>query len=182
MNKLKLDSNWTIFLDRDGVINKKIENDYVKTWDDFSFMNKALLAIATLSKRFTKILVVTNQRGVGKGLMSEEELITIHKEMCKDIKEESGRIDKIYYCTDISESSECRKPNIGMALQAKKDFPEINFTKSIIIGDSISDMLFGNNLGMTCFFIGEQIPLKGGEIIDLRFDSLNDCACYLKVL
>jgi len=182
MKKLDIDSSWTIFLDRDGVINKKIDNDYVKAWDDFSFTNKALEAIAVLSKQFRKILVVTNQRGVGKGLMNEDELIIIHKEMCKEIKAESGRIDEIYYCTDISENSEFRKPNIGMALMAKKDYPEINFSKSIIIGDSITDMLFGKNLGMTCFYIGEQIPLKGGEIIDLKFDSFYDCACYLKFL
>ena len=97
MKKPDIDSSWTIFLDRDGVINKKIENDYVKRWDDFSFTNKALLAIAALSKRFPKILVVTNQRGVGKGLMTEDELITIHENMRKKVDEESGRIDKIYY-------------------------------------------------------------------------------------
>ena len=62
MKKLDIDSSWTIFLDRDGVINKKIDNDYVKAWDDFSFTNKALEAIAVLSKQFRKILVVTNQK------------------------------------------------------------------------------------------------------------------------
>jgi len=179
MKKLDIDSSWTVFLDRDGVINKKIENDYVKTWDDFSFTNKALPAIAALSKRFPKILVVTNQRGVGKGLMSEDELITIHEKMCKGINEESGRIDKIYYCTDKLDSSEFRKPNIGMALMAKRDYPEINFFKSIIIGDSISDMLFGKNLGMTCFYIGEEIPTEGSGIINNKFESLHDCVRYL---
>jgi D-glycero-D-manno-heptose 1,7-bisphosphate phosphatase len=124
-------------------------------------------------------LVVTNQRGVGKGLMTEDELITIHEKMCKGINEESGRIDKIYFCTDKLDSSKFRKPNVGMALQAKKDFPEINFTKSIMIGDSISDMLFGDNLGMTCFYIGEEIPLEGSGIIDARFKSLYDCASCL---
>ena len=182
MKKPDIDSSWTIFLDRDGVINKKIENDYVKRWDDFSFTNKALLAIAALSKRFPKILVVTNQRGVGKGLMSEDELISIHREMCTEINKESGRIDKIYYCTDISESSECRKPNIGMGLMAKRDYPEINFFKSIIIGDSISDMVFGKNLGMTCFYIGGEMSSEESGIIDARFKSLYDCACYLKGL
>lgn len=180
MKKFDIDSSWTIFLDRDGVINKKKGNDYVKTWDDFSFTNKALEAIAVLSKQFRKILVVTNQRGVGKGLMSEEELIIIHEKMCKEINEESGRIDKIYFCTDISESSEFRKPNVGMALKAKKDFPEINFTKSVMIGDSISDMLFGNKLGMTCFYIEKKLSSEGSGIIDAKFDSLYDCISCLR--
>ena len=180
MKKLDIDSSWTVFLDRDGVINKKIENDYIKTWDDFSFTNKALLAIAVLSKCFSKILVVTNQRGVGKELMTEERLIIIHEKMCEEIKLESGRIDKIYYCTDKLDSSEFRKPNVGMALTAKRDYPEINFSKSIIIGDSITDMLFGKRLGMTCFYIGEEIPLEESGIIDAKFDSLYDCALYSK--
>lgn len=179
MKKLDIDSSWTVFLDRDGVINKKIENDYVKTWDDFSFTNKALPAIAALSNCFSKILVVTNQRGVGKELMTEERLIIIHEKMCEEIKLESGRIDKIYYCTDKLDSSEFRKPNIGMALMAKRDYPEINFFKSIIIGDSISDMLFGRNLGMTCFYIGQEMPLEGSVIIDARFKSLYDCVTHL---
>ena len=179
MKSHNIESSWTIFLDRDGVINEKIVDGYVRSWEEFSFIKKALEAISNLSKRFPKILVVTNQRGVGKGLMSEDELIIIHEKMCKAINKESGRIDKVYYCTDKSESSEFRKPNVGMALQAKKDFPEINFTKSIMIGDSISDMLFGDNLGMTCFYIGEEIPLEGSGIIDARFKSLYDCASCL---
>ena len=179
MKSHNIESSRTIFLDRDGVINEKIVDGYVRSWDDFSFINKALQAISDLSKRCGIILVVTNQRGVGKGLMTEDELITIHEKMCKAINKESGRIDKVYYCTDKSESSEFRKPNVGMALQAKKDFSEINFTKSIMIGDSISDMLFGDNLGMTCFYIGEEIPLEGSGIIDARFKSLYDCASCL---
>ena len=179
MKKFDIDSSWTIFLDRDGVINEKIDNDYIKAWDDFSFTYKALEAIEILSKCFSKILVVTNQRGVGKGLMTEEMLIIIHEKMCEEIKLESGRIDKIYYCTDKLDSSEFRKPNVGMALMAKRDYPEINFFKSIMIGDSITDMLFGKNLGMTCFYIGEEDPYERSEIIDARFKSLYDCTFHL---
>ena len=180
MKSHNIESSWTIFLDRDGVINEKIVDGYVRNWEEFFFIKKALEAISNLSKRFPKILVVTNQRGVGKGLMSEDELIIIHEKMCKAINKESGRIDKVYYCTDKSESSEFRKPNVGMALQAKRDYPEINFFKSIMIGDSISDMLFGKSLGMTCFYIGEEMPLEGSGIIDTKFKNLYDCAMYLR--
>ena len=174
-----IESSWTIFLDRDGVINEKIMDGYVRSWEEFSFTKKALEAISNLSKHFPKILVVTNQRGVGKGLMSEDELIIIHEKMCEAINKESGRIDKVYYCTDKLDSSEFRKPNIGMALMAKRDYPEINFFKSVIIGDSISDMLFGKKLGMTCFYIGQEIPTEGSGIINNKFESLHDCVRYL---
>ena len=97
MKSLNTDNSWTIFLDRDGVINEKIDNDYVRSWKEFSFTKNATDAISGLSKNFGRILVVTNQRGVGKGLMTEDELITIHENMRKKVDEESGRIDKIYY-------------------------------------------------------------------------------------
>ncbi len=153
MKSLKIDKTWTLFLDRDGVINEKIENDYVKNWNDFSFVDGALDAISFLSKVFAKIIIVTNQRGVGKGVMKEEDLILIHKRMSDQIEFNFGKIDKIYYCTDVSELSFNRKPNPGMGLQALSDFPEINFKKSIMIGDSHSDILFGQKLGMTCYQI-----------------------------
>ena len=112
-------------------------------------------------------------------MMTEQDLLLIHEQMVNSIKRKYGRIDQIYYCTDILDSSEFRKPNIGMALMAKRDYPEINFFKSIIIGDSISDMLFGKNLGMTCFYIGEEIPTEGSGIINNKFESLHDCVRYL---
>ena len=91
------DKNWTLFLDRDGVINKKRENDYVKTWREFSFIDGALEAISRLSNIFGKIIVVTNQRGVGKGIMTELQLLSIHDKLTKAVNQSAGRIDKIYY-------------------------------------------------------------------------------------
>ena len=151
----------TIFLDRDGVINEKLENDYVKNWDEFKFKEGALQAIAGLGKIFGRVFVVTNQRGVGLGLMTEEILNEIHEKMLSDVVKESGRIDKIYYCTETDKNAECRKPNIGIGLKAKDDYPEIEFSKSIMIGDSISDMEFGKNLGMkTCWLENDEVFAK----------------------
>lgn len=138
----------TIFLDRDGVINRHRPNDYVKKWEDFEFLPGVLEALAILSGYFKYIVVVTNQRGVGKGLMTEDELLRIHEKMILKIEHFGGRIDKIYYCTDTNDNSLNRKPNPGMALQAKIDFPDIDFEKSIMIGDSETDLGFGNGLGM----------------------------------
>ena len=153
---IEIDKSWTLFLDRDGVINKKIENDYVKSWNEFSFIEGVPEAIALLSKVFGKIIIVTNQRGIGKNLMTELDLKSIHNNMKDVIKKSSGSIDKIYYCTQISDSANCRKPNSGMAMLAKKDFPEINFSKSIIVGDSKTDMEFGKKLGFITVYINSN--------------------------
>ena len=141
----------TLFLDRDGVINRHRPDDYVKTWEEFEFMPCILEALATWNKQFKHIVIVTNQRGVGKGLMSEETLLAIHRRMVEEIERHGGRIDKIYYCTDLNNDSPNRKPNIGMALPAKADFPDIDFSKSVMVGDSESDMEFGRRVGMKTF-------------------------------
>ena len=171
MSTLNIDKSWSLFLDRDGVINEKLENDYVKTWDEFRFKDGALEAIAGLGKIFGQVFVVTNQRGVGLGLMTEEQLCEIHEKMVTDVIRASGTIHKIYYCIEIDSSAECRKPNIGMGLKAKIDFPEIDFSKSVMIGDSISDMEFGKGLGMKTVFIGSKSEINSMEDL-LRYDSL----------
>ena len=154
--KFRIDKSWTLFLDRDGVINEKRENDYVKNWSEFSFINGSLDAISEFSDFFGKIIIVTNQRGVGRGLIKEEDLISIHHNMVKEIEVNSGRIDKIYYCSDVLDDAYCRKPNIGMGYRAKIDFPDIDFSKSVMVGDSISDIEFAESLGMKKIFIGKS--------------------------
>jgi len=141
----------TLFLDRDGVINRQLPNDYVKCWEEFEFMPGILEAMAKWNQNFKHIIMITNQRGIGKGLMTETELIEIHKNMIEKIESYGGRIDKIYYCTAVNENDPNRKPNIGMALQAKRDFPDIDFNKAIMIGDSESDMEFAKNIN--CKFL-----------------------------
>jgi len=170
---LNIDKNWTLFLDRDGVINRKRENDYVKNWSEFTFTKGALKAISRLSSIFGKIIVVTNQRGVGKGIMTELQLLSIHDKLIKAVNQSAGKIDKIYYCTEILEASEIRKPNFGMAIKAKMDFPSIEFSKSIIVGDSLSDMVFGEKLGMQRVLINSELsPFCEKQHYDFTFQSL----------
>lgn len=138
----------TLFLDRDGVINKRIPNDYVRKWEDFEFLSGVLEAMSIFSKKFKYVFIVTNQRGVGKDLMTQDNLNYIHRKMVEVITKNNGRVDKVYYCTDIDINSPMRKPNPGMGLQAKYEFPEIDFKRSIMIGDSLSDVEFGERLGM----------------------------------
>lgn len=145
----------TLFIDRDGVINKLRPNDYVKRWDEFEFLPGVFDAFAHWSKQFKYIIVVTNQRGIGKGLMTEDDLQIIHQQMISEIKKHQGRIDKIYYCTATENKNPYRKPNIGMGLLALRDFPDIDLQKTVMIGDSESDMLFAKKMGIKGLFFIE---------------------------
>ena len=135
----------TLFLDRDGVINRLRPNDYVKNWEEFEFMPGMLDRLARWSGRFRRILVVTNQRGVGKGIMSLDDLNRIHDRMIEEIEHHGGRIDRVYFCTALSPDDPNRKPQTGMAQQARIDFPDIDFARSLMIGDSESDRQFARN-------------------------------------
>ena len=171
-----INKDWALFLDRDGVINEHIMGDYVKKWSEFVFKNDFLSSIKKLSEIFGKIFIVTNQQGIGKGLMTIDDLNNVHKIMLDEIINVGGWIDKIYFCPKLEkENSKMRKPNPGMALEAKNDFPEINFKKSIMLGDSMSDMEFGKNAGMKTVIIPgkNEINMNSG-LIDFYFKNIND--------
>lgn len=149
LGKIRIDKSWTLFLDRDGVINERIVGDYVKRVEDFHFMLGSMDAIVQFSKMFQRIIVVTNQQGIGKGLMTERNLLDVHRYMQSEVEKHGGKLDAVYFAPQLSaENSELRKPNIGMAKQAQTDFPEIDFSKAVMIGDSDSDMVFGQKAGM----------------------------------
>ena len=174
----KIDNSWTLFLDRDGVINHDKDNDYIKNWGEFRFYDTTLEAMAILSKHFNRIVVTTNQKGVGRGLMSTTDLTNIHTNMLAQIQQAGGKIDKVYYCDDLSDDSINRKPNPGMAFQAKADFPEIDLSKSLIVGNRISDMGFGRNAGIHTVFVATthaETPFPDQQI-DLRFNDLLEFA------
>ena len=148
-----INNNWTLFLDRDGVINHEKHLDYINTWDEFVFYDGVKEAIKIFTSRFKYIVVVTNQKGVGKGITQLANLQIIHQNMLSEIKNAGGRIDRIYFCPDLDETSLNRKPNPGMAFQAKQDFPEIDFTRSIMVGNTLGDMQFGRNIGAITVFL-----------------------------
>ena len=152
-----IDNSWTLFLDRDGVINKKRDNDYVKTVAEFEFLPGALAAITNFSNSFGRIIIITNQQGVGKGIMSEQAITEIHRHLITKVKEKGGKIDAIYHAPQlVAEKSAMRKPEIGMAVKAGNDFPEIDFAKSIMVGDSPSDMEFGKRANMVNVLVGNN--------------------------
>lgn len=138
----------TLFLDRDGVVNVWLPGDYVKNWEEFRFNDGFLDFIGRYSNRFNHIFIVTNQRGVGKGVMTLEQLEQIHSRMLDVIARVGGRIDRIYLCTATLDSDPMRKPNTGMAMQAMRDYPDVSMERSLMIGDQPSDRSFADNCGM----------------------------------
>lgn len=179
--QIKLKTNSSLFLDRDGVINQRKIGGYIQCWEEFKFIDGVKEALEIFNKKFSHIFVVTNQQGIGKGLMSEEDFQTVTTNMLKEVDLAGGRIDKVYHCPDLKEvSSPNRKPNVGMAFKASRDYPQIIFSDSIMVGDSNSDMLFGKRCGMTTVFIdnkiGENIDL---ELVDYTFDNLIGFANFL---
>lgn len=158
---LKIDKSWSLFLDRDGVINERLPDDYVKTWQQFTFLPGVPEAIKILSGVFGHIFIVTNQQGIGKGLMSENDLHRIHDRLIAEVGNAGGRIDKIYYSPYLASSNHLtRKPAVGMGLKAKSDFSEIRFNRSIMVGDSLSDLIFGKRLKMKTVLVGDSQPAR----------------------
>ena len=174
LNLSKVDRSWTLFLDRDGVINNERVGQYVLNWDEFHFSEGVLNALEILTKKVGHIVIITNQRGVGKQLMTEDDLIGIHKKMQNEISAAGGRIDAIYYCTAVDKECFFRKPNPGMAHQAFSDYPEIDKTKCIMVGNKPSDMRFGRAAGIYTVFIASTNPDEPfpHPDIDARFPSL----------
>jgi len=169
-----IDRSWTLFLDRDGVINVEKEDDYIRNVSEWTFIDGVLEALEKFHKVFGNVFIVTNQRGVGKGLMSESDLENIHQHMLQEIRTSGGDITGIYYCTSVDQADTRRKPNPGMALQARSDFPDVNFSRSLMIGNTMSDMQFGKACGMFTIFIPSAKPLisAADPLVDVVFPDL----------
>ena len=151
--------NKTVFLDRDGVINQKLENDYVKIWGEFRFLPGVKEAVRILNEKRYLVIVVTNQRGIARGLMTESDLKDIHRRMSTQFQKHGAHIDDIFYCPhDISDNCACRKPKAGMLIEAQKKW-DIDFSQSYIIGDSQSDIEAGKRVGCRGILTTELIKI-----------------------
>ena len=169
-----INEEWTLFLDRDGVINVRIIDGYVTKKEEFEFLPNVIESFKIFKNKFKRIIIVTNQQGVGKGIMTNEDVEAVHEYMIQEIENQGGRIDKVYFCPQLkSVTDNYRKPSPKMAYCAKEDFPEIDLSKSIMVGDMNSDVEFGKNSGMKTIFIGDN-ELKLTP--DSRYDSLYDFA------
>lgn len=165
----------TLFLDRDGVLNKHLPGDYVRRWDMWQWLPGAREALAELSRHYKHIFLVSNQQGVGKGLMTQADLDDIHARMWRDIEASGGRIDRIYTCTDLQDSGSVnRKPAIGLALQAQQDFPNVDFSHSVMVGDSLTDLQFARNAQMRAAYLTKNnpTPIEVRDYTDLTYSDL----------
>lgn len=142
----------TLFLDRDGVLNRHLEGDYVRTPEMWEWMPGILQELPRWAAKFRRIVLVTNQRGVGRGVMTSEALSQVHARMMQELLEAGGRLDLILTCTAVEDSHPRRKPNPGMFFEACALFPDIDAKSSVMLGDSPSDAAFARNCGMP--FIG----------------------------
>lgn len=182
LSSVPWDSSWTLFLDRDGVINRKLPEAYVRVWEEFEFLPGVLENFKILTSYFAHTFLVTNQQGIGKGLMEEKMLIEIHNKMQNNLNKHGGDFDGVYYCPHLANDSSCtcRKPQSGMALEAKKAFPKIDFAQSLMIGDADTDMIFGKKLGMTTIqILPNSSHIQRHPMADYQLESLTEFALTL---
>ena len=181
---MEYNRHWTLFLDRDGVLNTCPVLDYILRKEDFEIIEGVPEAIAQLSRVFGRIVVATQQQCVGKGLITQAGLDEIHQHLTEQIEGVGGRLDAIFAATKLEPDDDLlwRKPGPGMAFAAQQRFPEIDFSRAIMVGDTARDMQFGHRLGMQCILVGYKqkaldacadIPLVG------KFASLSDWVCSL---
>jgi D-glycero-D-manno-heptose 1,7-bisphosphate phosphatase len=139
----------TAFLDRDGTINVKApEGEYVTSVAGFRFLPGAEEAVRLLADAGWRIVVVTNQRGIALGRMTAAAVDEIHRRLLE------LPIAAVYVCPHDIGTCECRKPGTGLFLQAKRDFPDIEFARSVVIGDAASDIDAGRALGCRTVMVG----------------------------
>jgi len=146
-----------IFLDRDGVINKKAPKaDYVKNWNEFEFLPGAIEALKILTQNGYNIYIISNQAGIARGIMTENDLKEIHRNMLNELEKKGGKVSDIYYCPHgWDDGCECRKPKPGMFFQAAREH-HIDLTKAVFIGDDERDIQAGNSAGCKTILVNSE--------------------------
>lgn len=169
----------TVFLDRDGVLNEKMpEGSYVTRWDEFRILPGVPEAVARLNSAALHVVVVSNQRGIARGLYTAADVDAIHSAFQREIGISNAHIDAFFICPHDHDTCDCRKPLPGLFHQAVAQFPSITSATSVMIGDSLVDMEFGRNLGMATVLIAGDAKLhKPGngaaqDIANFCFNSL----------
>jgi D-glycero-D-manno-heptose 1,7-bisphosphate phosphatase len=147
----------TVFLDRDGVINRKMPSgSYVESWEQFEFLPGAIDALRLLVGAGIRVVVVTNQRGVALGRMSIEAVEEIHRRMQGELAMNRAECAAVFVCPHEEGTCDCRKPGLGLFRQAQALMPEIDFESSSVIGDSASDLIAGGRLGCEGYLVGDE--------------------------
>lgn len=155
-----------VFLDRDGVINYNRDKDYVKSYQELRFFPWAKESLRLLHENDFDIIVITNQAGIGKGLLTLQEMEEINSRFVKEIEDAGGKIKAIYYCPHLREDGcECRKPKAGLLYAAAREHG-INLSQAVIVGDSIFDIEAGDSAGCSVKILVKTG--RGGEFLSSR--------------
>lgn len=168
----------TVFLDRDGVLNKKMpEGSYVASWEDFQILPGVPESIARVNQAGLRVIVISNQRGIALGLYTAADVEAIHSAFQRILGNHGSHIDAFFTCPHDSDQCNCRKPLPGLFEQAAAKFPAVAAASSVMIGDSLVDIEFARRLGMTAILIDNGGPSRPGnesarESADLLFPSL----------
>jgi D-glycero-D-manno-heptose 1,7-bisphosphate phosphatase len=151
-----------IFLDRDGVINRPApEGSYIESLADFELLPGVLEALVGLAHAGAALFVATNQRGVARGFVPMSELDAMHALLAAQTDGVGAPLAGIYVCPHRENSCDCRKPGVGLFMQARADNPWVDFPTSHLIGDSLSDLQAAQELGMRAWLVG----LKRDEVL-----------------
>ncbi|HEX5167296.1 MAG TPA: D-glycero-beta-D-manno-heptose 1,7-bisphosphate 7-phosphatase [Thermomicrobiales bacterium] len=135
-----------VFLDRDGVLNEN-RDQYVRSWEEFSFLPGTFAALRGLNTLDLPVVVITNQAGVGRGLIPEERIDEIHQRMAAEIARQGARIEQIYWCPHTTQDDcDCRKPKPGLLLRAAEQLG-IDLAASVFVGDAETDVEAGKRAG-----------------------------------
>ena len=168
-----VDSSWTLFIDRDGVINERNFDSYILDIESFVFKKGVLEVSESLFSKFKYVVVVTNQQCIGKGLITQAQLNDIHEYMNNCFLQNNANIDMILVAPEIKSSqSQFRKPSPKMAYQAKDKLKDVDFSKSIMVGDTDTDIVFGKNLEMKTVLIESRERCFANP--DLKVNSLTE--------
>ncbi len=166
----------TVFLDRDGILNEKMpEDEYVARWEDFRVLPGVPQALRRLNEAGLRVIVVSNQRGIARGFYTLADVEAIHATFQQQLAQAGAHIDAFFICPHDRNQCRCRKPLPGLFEQAVARFPGISPAASVMIGDSLSDIEFGRNLGMKTILVQNQQKTASQEtakLADLRFASL----------
>jgi D-glycero-D-manno-heptose 1,7-bisphosphate phosphatase len=146
---------WTVFLDRDGTLNEKApEGDYVKRPSELRMLDGAGAAVAALNRAGLRVVLATNQRGVALGLMSLADVVEVNAALARELAAAGARLDAIFVCPHAAGACDCRKPGVGLFTQAREADPGIDFARSVMVGDSPSDVAAGRAAGMLTVGLG----------------------------
>jgi D-glycero-D-manno-heptose 1,7-bisphosphate phosphatase len=152
-----LEPGGTAFLDRDGTINQSPpEGEYVISPDEVRLLDGAAEAIRLLNEHPAKVVVVTNQRGIALGRMSEADLTRVNDRLVELLSREGARLDAIFHCPHHEGTCECRKPGTGMFERAAREVEGVALTGAAMVGDTARDVEAGRRLGLTTVRIGSR--------------------------